>query len=57
MVAYIESEREEYVVPNEHLHFGLFAWIYRHYVTVDYGHCAAGCRRYKVTVDLHERKV
>lgn len=52
MVTHIEAEREEYVVPYEHLHLGLFAGVDGHHITVDHGHRAAGRSCHEVTVHL-----
>lgn len=52
MVAYIKAEGEEYIVPDEHLHLGLFARVDGHHVAVHHRHGAARGRRYEVAVDL-----
>lgn len=52
MVADVKSEREENVVPNEHLHLRLLAGIDRHHVAVDDGHRAARGRCHEVAVNL-----
>lgn len=52
MVAHVKAQREENVIPNEHLHFGLFARVYGHHVAIDNGHGTTGSRSNKVAVDL-----
>ena len=54
VVAHVEAQAEEDVVPDEHLHAGLLAGVDGHHVAVDDGHGAAGGGRREVTVDLRE---
>lgn len=52
MIAHIEAEREEDIIPYEHLHLWFLAGVDCHYVPIDYGHGAACCRRYEIAVHL-----
>lgn len=54
MVPDVEAEREEYVVPDEHLHLGVLARVDGHDVAVDDGDGAPRGRRHKVGVDLKD---
>ena len=55
VVAHVEAQAEEDVVPDEHLHARLLARVDGHHVAIDYRHGAPGGGRGKVTVDLRER--
>lgn len=54
VIADIETEGEEYVVPNEHLHARFFAWIYCHYVAINDGLSSASGGRDEIRVNLNK---
>ena len=56
MILDIETEAEEDVVPQEHLHLGVLSGVNRHDVTVDNRHGATGRRDDEVTVHLQGKK-
>ena len=52
----VESEREEDVIPDVHLHTGIFSGIDGHHVSVDHGHGALRCRHHEIAVNLEDVK-
>lgn len=52
MIAHVEAERKEDVIPDKHLHFGFLTGIDRHYITIDHRHCSTSRGGHKVTVNL-----
>lgn len=57
MIPHVESQREEYVVPDKHLHFRFLTGINRHNISVNYGHRASRRSRYEVTVNFEYRSL
>lgn len=58
VIAYVEAQREENIVPDEHLHFCLLARIDGHHVSIDYSHSAASGCGDKITMHLkYARKI
>lgn len=57
MITHIETKRKEDVVPDEHLHFGVFTRIDRHHVAVDDCHRSTSRGRHEVTMDLNNVKI
>lgn len=55
VVAYIKSQAEENVVPDEHLHTRLFSRIDRHDVAINHRHRTTRRRSSKVTMNLRNR--
>ena len=54
MISHIESQREEDVVPYEHLHLGIFTGVNSHHISINHSHCSTRCRRDEVAVDLED---
>ena len=54
MIPHVEPEREEDVVPDEHLHLGVFPRVDGHHIAIDDGHSSAGGRRHEVAVHLED---
>jgi len=54
VIADIKAQREEDVVPDEHLHFGILAGINGQHIAIDDGHRSTSCRRHKVAMHLED---